>query len=195
MPYPAAPVDSAVVAFVVVFVAELGDKSQLMTLTFATRFRPSQVLVGIVIAIAIMNGLSVLAGGLVGSVLPPGPVAIVAGLVFYGFAAWTLRESGHQEEAAQTARFGAPIVAVAVTFLLAEFGDKTMLATATLASTRGWAAVWLGSTLGMVGANVLAVAVGRQLRGRISERTVRIGAAVAFVIFGTWLLIDGFLQL
>lgn len=187
--------ETAVVAFTVIFVAELGDKSQLMTLTFATRYRPSQVLAGITIATAVMNGLSVLAGGLLGSVLPAGPVAIAAGLAFYGFAAWTLRNHDHEEVTSRAARFGAPIVAVAVTFLLAEFGDKTMLATATLASTRGWVGVWVGSTLGMVGANVLAVLVGRQLGDRISERAIQVGAAVAFVVFGTWLLVDGFLQL
>lgn len=187
--------ETAFVAFAVVFVAELGDKSQLMTLAFATRYRPSQVLVGITIATAVMNGISVLAGGLIGSVLPAGPVAIAAGLAFYGFAAWTLRDHDHGEDTSRAARFGTPMVAVAVTFLLAEFGDKTMLATATLASTREWAPVWIGSTLGMVGANVLAVFVGRQVGDRIPERAVQVGAAVAFVVFGTWLLIDGFLQL
>lgn len=187
--------ETALVAFAVVFVAELGDKSQLMTLTFATRFRPSQVVTGILIATVIMNGLSVLAGGLIGSVLPAGPVAIAAGLAFYGFAAWTILPGGRHQETSEKTRFSAPIVAVAVTFLLAEFGDKTMLATATLASTRNWAAVWVGSTLGMVGANVLAVVVGRQLGDRISEKAVKVGAAVVFVVFGTWLLVDGFLQL
>ncbi|MDX1448158.1 MAG: TMEM165/GDT1 family protein [Acidimicrobiia bacterium] len=186
--------DSALVAFAVVFVAEIGDKSQFMTLAFAARYRPVTVLVGISAATAVMNGVSVLVGEVVGAALPTGWVAVAAGVAFLGFAAWTVRDHGHPaEEAIRWS--GLPVLAVAGTFLLAEFGDKTMLATATLAGARGWAPVWLGATLGMIGANVVAIAVGRQLGGRFSERSVRTAAALAFVVFGLWLLIDGYRQI
>ncbi|MFP5330989.1 MAG: TMEM165/GDT1 family protein [Acidimicrobiia bacterium] len=186
--------DSALLAFAVVFLAELGDKSQLMTLTFATRYRPVTVLAGITAATAAMNGLSVLAGGLVGTALPPGPVAIAAGLAFFGFAVWTIRGDHHDHGDDTVGRSGIPVLAVAVTFLLAEFGDKTMLATATLATTRNGLGVWAGATAGMVGANIVAILVGHHLGDRIPERWIKRGAAAAFAAFGLWLLIDGYRQ-
>ena len=73
----------------------------------------------------------------------------------------------------------------------AELGDKTMLATVTLATQHGWVGAWVGSTLGMVAADALAIVVGRQLGTRLPERAVRYGAAALFVIFGGWLLVDG----
>ena len=80
---------------------------------------------------------------------------------------------------------------VAIAFFLAELGDKTMLATITLATDHGLVGTWLGSTLGMVAADALAIVVGQQLGARLPERTVKIGAAVLFVVFGVWLIIEG----
>ena len=80
---------------------------------------------------------------------------------------------------------------VAIAFFLAELGDKTMLATVTLATDHGWFAVWLGSTIGMVAADALAIVVGQQLGARLPERTVKIGAAITFVVFGVLLIAEG----
>jgi putative Ca2+/H+ antiporter (TMEM165/GDT1 family) len=82
------------------------------------------------------------------------------------------------------------VVAVGVAFFLAELGDKTMLATVTLATQEGAWGTWAGSTVGMVAADALAILVGRQLGARLSDRTIRIGAATAFAIFGVLLLIE-----
>ena len=79
---------------------------------------------------------------------------------------------------------------VGAAFFLAELGDKTMLATITLATQHGWVGVWVGSTLSMVAADALAIVIGRQLGTRLPERAVRYGAAALFVIFGGWLLVD-----
>ena len=80
---------------------------------------------------------------------------------------------------------------VALAFFLAELGDKTMLATVTLATKHGLFGTWLGSTLGMVAADALAILVGQQLGKRLPERTVKIGAAITFVVFGVILIVDG----
>jgi putative Ca2+/H+ antiporter (TMEM165/GDT1 family) len=80
---------------------------------------------------------------------------------------------------------------VASAFFLAELGDKTMLATITLATTHGLFGTWLGSTLGMVTADALAILVGQQLGARLPERTIRIGAAILFVVFGVALIAEG----
>jgi putative Ca2+/H+ antiporter (TMEM165/GDT1 family) len=186
-----------VISFGVIFVAELGDKSQLMALAFATRFSAWRVLVGITIATAITHALSVAIGSLVADRLPTRAITIVAGLAFLGFAAWTLRGDALDEDdesaAARAGRQGAmaAIMAIGVTFFLAELGDKTMLATITLATREGIVGTWLGSTVGMVAADALAIVVGQQLGSRLPERVVRIGAAVLFVVFGLALVVEG----
>ncbi len=179
----------------VIFVAELGDKSQLMALAFSTRFTAWRVLVGITIATAGTHAVSVGIGGLVGSRISGQWVNLASGLAFLGFAAWTLKGDTLDDEeklAADRASHRsalASIGAVGVTFFLAELGDKTMLATITLATREGAIGTWAGSTVGMVAADALAIIVGRQLGTRLPERTISIAAATAFVVFGTLLLV------
>jgi putative Ca2+/H+ antiporter (TMEM165/GDT1 family) len=184
-------------SLVVIFVAELGDKSQLMAMTFATRFRTLSVLIGITVATAIVHLASVVLGAVLGAALPTGPISILAGLAFFGFAAWTLRgdELSEGERSKVDRAGGAAILAVGVAFFLAELGDKTMLATVTLAAENGGVAaligVWAGSTIGMVVADALAIVVGRVLGKRLPERVIRIGATVSFAVFGVLLLVEG----
>ena len=181
------------VALGVVFVAELGDKSQLLTLTFATRYHWAVVLAGVTLATAALMAVSVLVGGIAGDVIPRRGIEVFAGLVFLGFAVWTLRGDGDDEEdddeAAPSAGTTGGLLTVAGTFALAELGDKTMLTALTLASTQEWFATWLGATLGMVGANVLALVVGDQIGTRLSPRVLRWCAAALFALFGVLLLI------
>ena len=93
--------DAFLLSFAVIFVAELGDKSQLMALAFATRYRPIDVLVGISIATLLVHLGSVLLGAVVATALPTRAISIVAGLAFFVFAAWTLRgDTLDDEEAA-----------------------------------------------------------------------------------------------
>ncbi|WP_433045336.1 TMEM165/GDT1 family protein [Dactylosporangium sp. CS-033363] len=185
------------ISFGVIFVAELGDKSQLMALTFATRFRMVPVLIGITIATAVVHLVSVAVGYGLGAALPTGWISLVAALAFFAFGAWTLRGDRLTEEekgkAERTTR--SAIIAVGVSFFLAELGDKTMLATITLATQHGWLGTWIGSTVGMVAADALAIVVGRQLGRHLPERAIRYGASVLFVVFGVWLLIEALREL
>ncbi|WP_232664798.1 TMEM165/GDT1 family protein [Pseudonocardia sp. TRM90224] len=180
------------VSFGVVFVAELGDKSQLMALTFATRYRALPVLAGITIATAVVHLLSVAVGHGLGAALPTGWIALAAAVAFVGFGAWTLRgdELTDSERRKAERSSGSAVVAASVAFFLAELGDKTMLATITLATQHGWFGVWVGSTIGMVAADALAIVVGRQLGRRLPERAVKIGSSVLFFVFGGWLAVD-----
>ena len=179
----------------VIFVAELGDKSQLMAMTFAARYRARDVLIGITIATAIVHLASVGIGLAVGTAFADyqGVIAVVAGLAFLAFAVWTLRGDELTDEEADKARrsTGAAILAVGTAFFLAELGDKTMLATITLATREDWFGTWVGSTLGMVLADALAIGVGAVLGRTLPEKAVRYGAAVLFALFGLALVAEG----
>jgi putative Ca2+/H+ antiporter (TMEM165/GDT1 family) len=180
-------------SFGIIFVAELGDKSQLMALTFAARYKALPILIGITIATALVHACSVLLGAALGVAFPTKAISIVGGVAFLGFAAWTLRGDRLTEDEAQRVdrHTRSAVIAAAGAFFLAELGDKTMLATITLATTEGLWGTWLGSTAGMVAADALAIVVGQALGQRLPEKTIRIGAAVLFVVFGILLLFEG----
>lgn len=179
----------------VIFVAELGDKSQLMALTFAARYRTRDVLLGITAATALVHLASVGIGYFIGDRFADyqDSIGIIAGVAFLLFAAWTLRGDELTEEEASKARSatGAAILAVGVAFFLAELGDKTMLATITLATQEGWLGTWIGSTLGMVVADALAIIVGAILGKKLPEKVIKYGAAALFVLFGLLLIANG----
>jgi putative Ca2+/H+ antiporter (TMEM165/GDT1 family) len=186
-------VHAFLISFGIIFVAELGDKSQLMALAFAARYKAMPILIGITAATAFVHLCSVALGAVVGVALPTKAIAVVAGLAFLGFAAWTIRgdelDADEEAKVARTAR--SAVFAAAGAFFLAELGDKTMLATITLATKEGLFGTWLGSTLGMVAADALAIVVGQQLGARLPERVIKIGAAASFVVFGVLLLVEG----
>jgi putative Ca2+/H+ antiporter (TMEM165/GDT1 family) len=184
--------DAFWISAAVIFAAELGDKSQLMALTFATRYKTGPVLIGITAATAIVHAVSVLVGGTLGATLPTRPITVVAALAFVGFGFWTLRgdslSDADEDRAARPARHA--VIAVGTVFFLAELGDKTMLATVTLATKEGLFGTWLGSTVGMVVADALAIVVGRHLGNRLPEHAIRIGASIAFFAFAALLLVE-----
>jgi len=185
--------DAFLLSFGIIFVAELGDKSQLMAMTFAARYRAIVILVAITAATALVHLFSVVVGAVVGAALPTDLISIAGGIAFLGFAAWTLRGDSLDDDEANRAALSdrSVFVTVGLAFFLAELGDKTMLATITLATDHGLFGTWLGSTLGMVAADGLAVVVGQQLGARLPERTVKIGAAIIFLVFGLILIADG----
>lgn len=183
---------SLITSTIVIFLAELGDKSQLMALAFATRFRTREVLIGITLATAMVHALSVGLGAALGSTLPVHGISIAAGVAFIGFGLWTLRGDSLDEEdvARSERRASAAVVTVGLAFLLAELGDKTMFATVTLATRGSWFGTWLGSTIGMVVADLMAIVVGQRIGARLPERAIRFGAAAAFFAFGIWMLLN-----
>jgi Ca2+/H+ antiporter, TMEM165/GDT1 family len=201
-------VGSLLAALGIVFLAELGDKTQLVALGLGARHRLAPVLVGMALAYAAANVVSVLVGGLLGAALPTRAIGIVGGLVFLGFAVWTLRSGDDAAEPAASevgvtvkgypdsddteplpAASGVRVMASAgVAVFVAELGDKTMLATATLASQGNPVLVWIGATVGIILAGAVGVLAGRFLGARLPERVTRIGAAVLFAVFGLALL-------
>lgn len=187
--------DALLLSTAVIFVAELGDKSQLMAMTFASRYRARDVILGITAATAVVHLASVGIGFWIGDAFSEyqGWISIAAGLAFLAFAAWTLRGDELTEDEAQKAKnaSGRALLAVGLAFFLAELGDKTMLATITLAVDNDWVGVWIGSTVGMVAADALAIIVGAVLGKKLPEKAIRYGAAAAFAVFAVILLVEG----
>jgi putative Ca2+/H+ antiporter (TMEM165/GDT1 family) len=185
--------DAFLLSAALIFVAELGDKSQLMALAFATRYRFWPTMLGITLATLLVHAGSVLIGRVAAAALPVGPINIVAGLAYLAFAVWTIRgdELGKDDErrAQRAGRWA--VLAIATAFFLAELGDKTMLATVTLATTNEPIGTWLGSTVGMVAADALAVGAGAVFARRVSPNAIKTFAATSFVIFGLLLIREG----
>ncbi|MEW5808254.1 MAG: TMEM165/GDT1 family protein [Actinomycetota bacterium] len=179
-------------SFAVIFVAELGDKSQLMAMMFALRYRWWVVLSAILAATTAVHVLSVAIGHYLGAALPTHLLGLVAGLMFVLFGLWTLRgDSLSDQEASRAQRAAAPAFFVVTSaFMLAELGDKTMLATITLAADNNWLGVWIGSTIGMVAADALAILVGAVAGKHLPERLIQLLAAALFGVFGIFMVID-----
>jgi putative Ca2+/H+ antiporter (TMEM165/GDT1 family) len=183
-------VESLLAALGLVFVAELGDKTQLVALGFGARHRLAPVLTGVVIAYMATNLLSVVVGGLLGATLPTRAIGLGGGVLFLGFAAWTLwKDDGDGDEEGAATGNGSIVLSVATAMFVAELGDKTMLATATLAAQGNPVLVWIGATVGIILAGTLGVLLGRVFGARLPERATRIGSAVLFAAFGLALIV------
>jgi len=167
-----------------VALAEIGDKTQLLSFVLAARLRrPWAILAGILVATLANHALAGAFGNWIATVVPRPALIIGVGVLFIGFGLWTLRPD-RLEDDPQIHRAGAFVTAL-VAFFLAEMGDKTQIATVALAARfDALVQVVLGTTLGMMIANAPAVWLGDQLADRIPMRAVRITAAVLFIAFG-----------
>ena len=177
-----------VLALGVVFLAELGDKSQLLALTLAARRPAAQVLLGVGLAALVLQGLSAGLGAALASAVPTSTVMVVAGISFLLAALLTLR--GDDAAPALTpGRAGSTVLLAFAAMFVAELGDKTMLATAALAAKEGALMTWRGGTAGVVLADALAIVVGARLFRRLPVRGVRLGTAALFAVLGGVLLL------
>lgn len=178
-----------------VFIAEMGDKTQLVALAFATRFSAKVVMLGVFLATLLIHLFSVLLGQVLGLALPTFWINLLAGLSFIGFGLWTIRgDELEEDEKLERGNLG-PLLTVGVTFFLAELGDKTMLATVTIASQQNsFIGVWLGSTVGMVIADGLAIIVGKILGKKLPEKLIKYIAAFIFLASGVVTLVEAFLH-
>jgi Ca2+/H+ antiporter, TMEM165/GDT1 family len=174
-------------SLVFVFIAEMGDKTQLVALACSARYSARVTLAAVLVATLLVHLFSVLIGEVLGLVIPTFWIQIAAGLAFLGFAVWTVRGDTLDDETNEPAGRWGPFMAIAVSFFIAEFGDKTMLATVTIASReREFVSVWLGSSLGMVIADGLAIVVGAASGRRLPDKAIRYGAATLFALSGLW---------
>ncbi|MFE3257773.1 TMEM165/GDT1 family protein [Nocardia sp. NPDC059091] len=185
-------------SFGVLFLAELGDKSQLMALTFALRYHWWVVLSGITVASVLVNLIAVGVGHFLGAALPTGVISLCAAATLIAVGLWTLRETlpsnaGEDEgEIAPQPKSRSAFLVVLSAFLLAELGDRTMFATMALATKNGWVAVWIGSVAGMVAAGALAILIGVTVGKHIPERFIAGCSGLLFLYFGALTLLEAF---
>jgi putative Ca2+/H+ antiporter (TMEM165/GDT1 family) len=169
---------------VLVALAEMGDKTQLLSFVLAARLRkPWPILAGILVATLANHAAAAWVGSLVPDMMSPGTLRWIVGLCFIGFGLWALRPDSLDGEP-RLHRAGAFVTAL-VAFFLAEMGDKTQFATIALAARfDALAPVILGTTLGMMLANIPAVWIGEKLARRVPMKAVRLMAAGLFIIVG-----------
>lgn len=171
-------------SLVFVVLAEMGDKTQLLAMSFATRFNPYKVLLAVFIATIANHALAVVAGQFLTTIVPIDIISLAASLSFIGFGLWTIRGDQLKDEAKKASRYGA-IATVAIAFFIAEFGDKTQLATISLAAEyQNPISVLMGTTIGMLVADGVGIVVGVVLCKRIPQRKIKWFSAIIFVLFG-----------
>jgi putative Ca2+/H+ antiporter (TMEM165/GDT1 family) len=188
--HPRRRLESFLVSTGLVALAEIGDKTQLLSLVLAARLRqPVPIIVGILVATLLNHALAALAGVWIASTLDPAILRWLLGMSFIAMAGWMLIPDKLGEDDLPVVKYGA-FVTTLVAFFLAEMGDKTQVATVALAARfPDLLPVVAGTTAGMMIANVPAVLLGHRLAGRLPVRLVHTVAAAIFALLGTAVLL------
>ena len=173
-----------IASLLLVTLAEMGDKTQLLAMALATRFPAKTVLSAVLVATFLNHALAVAVGRLLTTVIPLEVISFVAALSFILFGLWTIRGDTIEGEDEQRSGYG-PFVTVAIAFFIAELGDKTQLATISLAVKYiDPIAVLLGTTTGMMLADGFGIIIGIVLGKRIPDAVIRLVSAGIFIFFG-----------
>jgi putative Ca2+/H+ antiporter (TMEM165/GDT1 family) len=178
-------VEPFLVSTLVVGLAEIGDKTQILSLILTARFqRPVPIIFGILFATIANHAAAGLAGTLFGDLFAGAAMRWILAVSFLGVAVWALVPDKYEGGAVAVSRFGA-FAATLVAFFLAEIGDKTQIATIGLAARfEQFLPVVIGTTLGMMLANIPVVVIGGRLADRLPIRTIRVAAAMVFAALG-----------
>mgnify|MGYP000493072587 FL=1 len=177
------------------FIAEMGDKTQLMLIALTSKYKLKDIIFGTAVAILVLNGLAVLAGGLVSEFIPGWLIKTVAALAFLHFAASTIAgDDDEEEEEGGNSKIKFAPFAVFCTFFVAELGDKTQLTAITFGANEGMEAaivVWIACSLGLFAADILGMLVGYLLKSKTPEGLLNTLAFVIFSVFGVYTLYQG----
>ncbi len=168
------------------FIAEMGDKTQLMLIAMTSKFKLRDIIIGTLAAILVLNGLAVAAGNLAGSLVPEWLIKLLAAAAFVIFALISLKDDDEEEEG-KSRSFAIAPVAVFITFFLAELGDKTQLTAITFGASEGKeaaVAVWLACSAGLFAADIIGLIAGYILHSRLPARAMNYGAFLIFGAFG-----------
>lgn len=178
-------------SFILVFIAEFGDKSQLVCMTLAARYRPWPVLLGAIVAFSFLNLLGVTVGAVAARWLPEWLVLAAVCLLFLLFGIQSLRENSEDDTDGNDNKVGRHVLfSVVLLIFLAEFGDKTQIAVAGLAGVEAALGVWIGSTLALSATTLMGVLVGRVLLQYVSIRRVHQVSGVLFILFALWAAVE-----
>lgn len=177
--------------FLFVFLAETADKTQLMIMALTNRYSVKTVIAGMILGVFAISGVSVLAGDLIGDLIPMRLIKLAASAMFLFFGLMNLRCST-EEEAGHHVALKIPVVSIAFTFVIAELGDKTQLATVALAADhmREHFPIFLGASLGLIMANILGIFAGKLIFSHLREDTVKVGSSFIFFLFGSLTLFE-----
>ena len=177
------------------FLAEMGDKTQLMLIALTSKYKLRDIISGTAVAILVLNGLAVLAGGLVSEFIPDWLIKTIAALAFLYFAASTIAwDDDDEEEGSGKSKIKFAPLAVFCTFFIAELGDKTQLTAITFGANEGMSAalvVWIGCSLGLFAADILGMLVGYLLKSKTPDGLLNTLAFAIFSIFGVYTLYQG----
>jgi putative Ca2+/H+ antiporter (TMEM165/GDT1 family) len=180
--------------FGIIFLAELGDKTQLTAMALATRYPWQRVFIGLAGAFALLNLAAVALGSLLFAVLPLVWIKVASGALFLFFGITTLRTKGFDEREEQEEErrlHRGPVATSFIMILLAEIGDKTQLVTASLAAQHASPVmVFAASTLALWSVSLIGIFAGRQLARRISLATLHKAAGIMFLAFGAAVLVQ-----
>ncbi len=169
-----------------VVLAEMGDKTQLLAMAFATKYKPSKVLLGVFIATVFNHALAVTLGYFAANISAISLwIQVIASLSFVFFGLWTIRGDKLEGQDKKPTKFGA-VMTVTIAFFIAEMGDKTQLATISLATQfpKSPVAVLIGTTTGMLIADIIGIFVGVLIYKLVAERMIKLISAGAFMLFG-----------
>ena len=161
-----------------------------MMMALCNRYKTRNVVIGMGLGICMISALSVCAGDLIGDYIPIKVVKMAAAMMFLGFGLWNLRDGKEEEGKDISVRF--PVLSIAFTFMLAELGDKTQLATVALAADHMDAhmAVFLGGAFGLFLANLIGIFAGKLIFSHVSQNTVKVGSSYFFLLFGSITLFE-----
>ena len=177
------------------FIAEMGDKTQLMLIALTSKYKLRDIISGTAVAILVLNGLAVLAGGLVSEFIPDWLIKTIAALAFLYFAASTIAgDDDDEEEGSGKSKIKFAPLAVFCTFFIAELGDKTQLTAITFGANEGMSAalvVWIGCSIGLFAADILGMLVGYLLKSKTPDGLLNTLAFAIFSIFGVFTLYQG----
>lgn len=181
--------------FLTEFIAEMGDKTQLMLIALTSKYKLRDIIFGTAAAILVLNGLAVLAGGFVSEFIPDWLIKVIAAFAFLYFAASTIAgdDDDEEEEGGRSKIKFAPL-AVFCTFFVAELGDKTQLTAITFGANEGMNValiVWIACSLGLFAADILGMLAGYLLRSKTPEGLLNTLAFGIFSVFGVYTLFQG----
>ena len=169
------------------FIAEMGDKTQLMLVAMTSKFKLRDIILGTAAAVLVLNGLAVLAGGLVGSLIPDWLIKTIAAAAFMFFAVTSLPGGEEEDEDVEESKIKFAPLAVFCTFFVAELGDKTQLTAITFGANEGLKnalIVWLACSIGLFAADILGMLVGYLLKSKTPDGMLNTLAFFIFAIFG-----------